>query len=328
MGLLDRADEKKFISPAEEQPHELDELGKSLLDRIQRIPAGAHVPYTALSLLRAYGSFQAGTFFKLENENYLSCASVGLGIKKLSVPCSMVFTPGRASLKFFNFSPEEKQALGFLDRSMNLWCFPMDNGEPWNAVLIIQCIECQTLNLQNLSLLLDAILDIVHPITGKKMQTEPEIISETHIVVELEPEIIGGADDENAETGQQSTGIEESAETPDVISDVIVEPGQINSEDHHSLLADLEEHFQGNESLDGLIIDIPAELQDEESKGLNKIRTMTSHFAMLRLLSPGRILLLFPQSYDRELIAHRLSQSLKAQVLLTLMQKITAKPWS
>ena len=136
------------------------------------------------------------------------------------------------------------------------------------------------------------------------------------------------ADDENAETGQQSTGIEESAETPDVISDVIVEPGQINSEDHHSLLADLEEHFQGNESLDGLIIDIPAELQDEESKGLNKIRTMTSHFAMLRLLSPGRILLLFPQSYDRELIAHRLSQSLKAQVLLTLMQKITAKPWS
>ena len=328
MGLLDAAENKNHNFPEDhtvtEDPQQLDEAGITLRDRILRIPEGSHKAYTALSLIRAYGAFQSGTFFLLEEGSYNSYASVGLGIKKFAFTLNQIFSQEKISVSYFKFSTEEKQAMDFLDPGMDLWCFPLDRNQPWGAVLLLECGGAPSFNPKKLSLLLNAIQKIIHPgmeniepeatviaeeipETGVETVQEPE--TDTHIVIEPLPELLSEQEipDEPVTAGEP---------------DVIVEPMQSTTPEKHSrLLTIMEEYFQGNDSLDGLLIKMPAELLDEETNGFNKIQSMVAHFAIIETIFPGCFLLLFPEHYDCNLIAHRLKNSLKADIPITFNAK-------
>ena len=128
MGLLSKAEGiKKPVEIAMGIPdkdsaetQELDERGKALIGRILRIPPGPAVPYTALSLLKAYGSFQAGICFALENGSYINYTSVGLGIDKITIPKERIYSPERASSVYFQFSAKEKPEINLLDTTLDL----------------------------------------------------------------------------------------------------------------------------------------------------------------------------------------------------------------
>jgi hypothetical protein len=70
--------------------HEPDEMGKALRDRILRLSRKKTSPYTALSLLKAYGSFQIGICFFPRGEIYYNYASVGLGVEKITLPRKVI----------------------------------------------------------------------------------------------------------------------------------------------------------------------------------------------------------------------------------------------
>jgi hypothetical protein len=79
----------------------------------------------------------------------------------------------------------------------------------------------------------------------------------------------------------------------------------------------LEQYHSSNSSIGGMIIEIPEDLRKlEDKEGIKKISSMVSHFAMAEELSSGRCLVLFPESLDRELIAHRLKNNLGTDIPL------------
>ena len=71
----------------------------------------------------------------------------------------------------------------------------------------------------------------------------------------------------------------------------------------------LEQYFKSNSSAEGIIVNV---IKD----GLKKISAMVSHFAVVEELPSGRSLILFSNSYDRDLIAHRLKKNLDAEIPL------------
>jgi len=91
------------------------------------------------------------------------------------------------------------------------------------------------------------------------------------------------------------------------------EGGQINSFGiHEGLEGILDEYYKMNSSIGGVIIDIP---KKSKSK-IKKLSSMVSHFATVEELSSHRYLVLFPESLDQELIAHRLKNSLGNEIPL------------
>jgi len=170
MGLLSKAEgKKKSIGITEkdsdgtvseiplktsQESQELDEKGKALRNRILRMSPGPSVPYTALSLLKVYGSFQAGICFLLNNGFYLNYTSVGLGVEKISIPQDKIYIPERALKSYFQFSDEQKQEIKIMDSILYLWGFPLDEEKPWNAVLILGCTDLSSFNPEKISLIL------------------------------------------------------------------------------------------------------------------------------------------------------------------------------
>ncbi|MDR0313569.1 MAG: hypothetical protein LBI14_08220 [Treponema sp.] len=155
MGLLSKALEKK-------NSWELAELAKPIRDRILRIKPGADIPYTALSLLKVYGSFKVGACFSLEGQTYISYTSVGLGVKKISIPAYILFNPESSSKKYFKFDREDKTGIAFLDGEYELWCFPLDKEEPWNVIIIIEPAGLPSFSPLVISIVLDAVKNIIY----------------------------------------------------------------------------------------------------------------------------------------------------------------------
>ena len=128
MGLLAKAS----------QIFELDNTVEKIINRISRIPKELNSPYNTLYLLKIYCSFESGICLSLENDNYVEYTSVGLGVGKKTVLENLVFSEERSTLPCFEFSDaEEKRKLNLMDHSTDIWCFPFDEAQPWNAVLII-----------------------------------------------------------------------------------------------------------------------------------------------------------------------------------------------
>ena len=336
MGLFTRAEEKNIPdnssdSPIEIQPEvndivlELDEAGQTLRSRILRIPPGANVPYTALSLLRAYGSFRAGICLYLEDDLYRSYASVGLGLEKINFPSNDIFFPEKSVEKYFRLDPPEKTVFNFMDPEMDLWCFPLDNEKPWGAVLLLGCIPSAEFDPKSLSLILDGIQEIINPRIklNRKPEPEPEPAEqppESEPEPAPEPELVEHLSPEPAlepvEQLPPEPAPELAAQEPLPEPDIIIEPMQIITGNQSDLLTILEQYHLGNEEYDGFLIDIPAEYKNNEAEGVNKIKSMVSHFALAEQIAPGRCLILMPKSSDRDLIIHRIKNSLNTGIPL------------
>jgi hypothetical protein len=159
MGLLTKA--------AGKTTPELDEMGKALLDRIRRLPPRKTTPYTALSLLKAYGSFHAGLCLSLQKENYISYASIGMGIEKISIPWEKLYSPEKAGEPFIKLSGGIDIGKKSGGENFCCWVFPLDGESPWSALILLGDNDNPLFNPESLRQIIQGAPEIFSPQVDK-----------------------------------------------------------------------------------------------------------------------------------------------------------------
>ncbi|MDR2258829.1 MAG: hypothetical protein LBE14_06745 [Treponema sp.] len=257
MGLLSKAGVK--VSP------ELDEMGKVLRDRIRRLPATNTSPDTALSLLKAYGSFHTGICFFLSGEFYESYASSGAGTKKIKIPKNHITAP--AGKKGFCRLDYPELFSGPAIPRGNLWVFSLDNESPRKRFLLIT--------------------------EDGNSPFHPELMAA--LLSEIRGSLI----------------------PPDRIA--APPPAKANhpaGQSREEIARGLRQYHTNHPSFQGILLEPPRKERGEAKNGFTeRVSRMVSSFGSVFPLPPGNCLVLFPETIDRELLAHRLSKSLDSQVL-------------
>ena len=77
----------------------------------------------------------------------------------------------------------------------------------------------------------------------------------------------------------------------------------------HGLECILEQYFKTNSCAGGIVV-------NSTKEEVKKIPPMVSHFALAEELPSGRCMILFSESFDQDLIAHRLKENLGAEIPL------------
>jgi hypothetical protein len=169
MGLLSKADPSNRAAANDSKVPELDEMGKALRDRIRRLPPKKSSPSTALSLMKAYASFQAGICISISGGVYYSYAAVGLGMEKVSIKKEMIYSPQTASQDYFKLE-SGLSSLGIPFR--DVWVFPLDKASPWYSALILFSDGSLLFNPDIIVLILKGIQDIINPQIDRVIQRE------------------------------------------------------------------------------------------------------------------------------------------------------------
>ncbi|MDR2393093.1 MAG: hypothetical protein LBD93_02900 [Treponema sp.] len=124
----------------------LDDKGKKLRDRILRIAEKGTTPYTALSLLKTYGSFQCGICLYLTEGKYMGYASVGLGIDRTVIPAEgfplelsgLVPPEDPAQRKgYYKIGSPALLSIMSIDLHAVIWAFPLDDEQPCRYILLL-----------------------------------------------------------------------------------------------------------------------------------------------------------------------------------------------
>ena len=191
MGLLTKALAAASVEAGQEADVSLDEMGEALSERIRRLPKKTTTPYTALNLLKAYGSFQSGACLSLNNGIYSSYASVGFGIAKISIPQENIWSKEKTQEKYFKFFTGWEALLKTAEDGFDYWIFPLDgpashgDPEPWEGVLMLGVLQSSGFNPKSVSAIVSRIADKLYIQGARKEPKKPGIKS-----AELTAEVI------------------------------------------------------------------------------------------------------------------------------------------
>jgi hypothetical protein len=152
MGLLSKAAADSFSAG-------LDEMGKAFCSRLlSLVPDGSRAE-TAISLLKAYGSFQAGSCLFLRGEIYNAYASTGMGNSVvLFSRDGLRAVPGK---KYYsvNYTPEKPGA------SLRFWAFPLPSplGEAFPRAILMVGEDQNSFNAENIEAVLEKTGEVFLP---------------------------------------------------------------------------------------------------------------------------------------------------------------------
>ena len=305
MGLLSRVDgvaKGKAAVNTDNDSVVLDEMGKALKERIQRLPSKRSTPYVTLSLLKAYEAFQTGACLALQNDSYHSCASVGLGLSEIKIPLEKIWLPERAPDKYFPTDALPDADIGASQKGLAYWCFPLKSdsvgAKPWNAIIIIGA-EDPSFNPRPIAAVLEDISDKLI-LQAVEDETENEPAQENAVSAEKaeEPEEITTLDSDLEEA-------EEAAETESVPDDSL------------TLKERIENFHRDHSSFNCIVLDLPEAANDEEKEKFSgRVSEIVNLTGTVVPLPSGCPLILLPSEADEELITHRLSKTLKTKALL------------
>jgi hypothetical protein len=276
--------------------HELDDAGKALRDRLIRLGAKKSSAYTALSLLKGYSSFKIGACLDLNDGVYKSYAIVGLGITRLSLSLAGLLHEDQAFLKI---PDSELTDLKFAGAGMNVWIFALDDSDPCKCLLLAAEEDGSAFNPETIALILAETNEVFFP-SAAAIETAPESFDlelPGEAAAETETEVREAPDPEVLEPELAAELPEETAASP---------------EETRSKIA---EYQRSNTVVQGILLDIPGR---ERKAGLSFARQVALAVGALGLsfvIPSGRILVLLPPRFDRELFAHRLSTSFATEVL-------------
>jgi hypothetical protein len=82
-----------------------------------------------------------------------------------------------------------------------------------------------------------------------------------------------------------------------------------------ALADEIRRYHKGCASFQGIVLESPRGDGETKTDFTEKVSRMVSSFSSVFPLSRGNCLMLFPETMDRELLAHRLSKSLTVRVL-------------
>jgi hypothetical protein len=274
----------------------LDEPGKALRDRLIRLGAKQSSAYTALSLLKGYGSFKIGACLDLNGDVYKSYALVGLGITKLSVSLVDLLKEDQA---FARIPHPESLDLNFLNPEMDLWLFALDDFDPCRRVLLAAEEKGSSFNPETIGLILSETNELFFPSAtpdlvpeGFDLELPDEAETEAEMEIWEEPEQQAAPQDEIAESAFPAEHPEETVE---------------------GTRAKIAGYQNSNAVFQGILLEIPG--GGAGYSFAKQAATMVGVLGLTFAVPSRRILILIPPQFDRELIAHRLSISFATEVL-------------
>ena len=305
MGLLSRAANTTFnkqdptAAKAPPEDVQIDEMGKALRERIMRLPVETHTPHTVLNLLKAYSSFQTGLCLLLKNGVYTSYASVGLGVDKISIPQENIWSEERAAQPYFKYESDTGKNLEIKSagEGMEYWVFPLDNSksaspEPWEGIMILGVPEITKVN------------------TGFDPRSVSAILAGNTDKLFLKPD-----NDEPENNEDEPENFEPQNNVPEAEPEA--DYTESNSGDNPSVEERIKKYHQVYADFNCILLEIPDNATEEEKmKFCNKVSDMVNTSGTVIPLPEGRPLILLPKLIDRELIAHRLSRSFNARLLM------------
>jgi len=259
----------------------LGEMEKALCSRLLSLQADSIRPETAISLLKAYGSFQAGLCLSLRKGSYSTYASVGTGAatKFVFSQDALNQIPGK------NYYTVNHELSGEFPPSLQLWAFPLTPAETGFPLAILAVATDQ-----------------------KAFQCEAieAVIRKTREVFLPPPGFTGNIPTSDV-AGKTTVGKTAAAktETPKA-------GGLLNRISRKTIL---EKNVM--ESLDsrqgtsqGFIIEA---LQYSSGGFSGRIFSMVSGFGTAQPLTPGRCLVLFDSAQDGDLIARHLAKTVSGK---------------
>jgi hypothetical protein len=307
----------------------LDDSGKALRDRLIRLGAKQSSAYTALSLLKGYGSFKIGACLDLNGDVYKSYALVGLGITKISVPLAELQSaegllqapagllqsaegllqspdglpqPLKGLLKddqaFVRIPRPETLDLNFLTPDMDLWLFALDDFDPCRRVLLAAVERGSAFNPETIGLILAETNELFFP------SAAPDLLPEG-FDLELPPE--------EAETAMEAEPEIREEPAPRIETAEPALPAEPSEETVEGTRAKIAEYQHSNAVFQGILLEIPG--GGAGYSFAKQVAVMVGVLGLSFAVPSRRILILVPPRFDRELIAHRLSLSFATEVL-------------
>ncbi|MDR1247856.1 MAG: hypothetical protein LBK63_01000 [Treponema sp.] len=274
----------------------LDDPGKAFRDRLIRLGAKKSSAYTALSLLKGYGSFKIGACLDLNNNVYKSYALVGLGITKLSVSLAGLLQEDQAFAKIPN---PESLDLNFFNPEMNLWIFALDDFDPCRRLLLLAEEKGSSFSPETIGLILAETNELFFP------SAIPDLAPEG-----FDLELPEGA---KTEADQEFREEPEQALQPEIAEPAL--PAEYSLETIEGTRAKIAEYQQSNGVFQGILLEIPGGGAKPGYSFAKQVATMVGVLGRSFAVPSRRILILIPPRFDRELIAHRLSTSFATEVL-------------
>jgi hypothetical protein len=275
---------------------ELDEAGKALRDRLIRLGSKQSSAYTALSLLKGYGSFKIGACLDLQSDGaYKSYAIVGLGIAKLSISFTGLLQEDRP---FVKISKPDSLDLKFVSPEMNLWIFALDDFDPCRRVLLAAEESGSAFNPEAVGLIISETNEVFFPSTASADPASEgfdlELPGETEVRASPEP-------DSESEHTEPAVSAEFSEETMETAEETI---------------AKIMDYQRSNAVFQGIMLEIPGHGKASGYSFVKQVAIMVGSLGVAFALPSRRVLILLPPRFDRELIAHRLSTSFATETLL------------
>ncbi|MDR1904580.1 MAG: hypothetical protein LBQ88_20135 [Treponema sp.] len=271
MGLLSKA--------VARNPNEAAWKQDAFWERLQRITPSRSAPYTALSLFKAYNICNVAICLALEDERYVSYATVGLRMRQISIPRTEIQrNSGAGGTPYHPFKIETSPALKQLGQNAVFWAFPLDCGTPNRYLLLVREEEQTEIDAHAIELVLNHTRGIFIIPKGS-VQDEPAV-SES-----LVEELRGGNRDISGQGEAVEKGIDQFQETYPAFY--------------------------------GIVIEAPSGLDSQaKDKFKDEVAGMVNLFGTALSLSAYMVLVLLPAAKDGELIAHRLSNSFNTKILL------------
>ncbi|MDR2095209.1 MAG: hypothetical protein LBP76_06790 [Treponema sp.] len=130
MGLLSKAAARNPDEAAWEQD--------AFSERLQRIAPSRSAPYTALSLCKAYKVCEVGICLALEDDRYVSYATVGLGMRQVSIPFTEIGDAGAGKTPSQSFKIATSPTLKCLYGNVVFRAFPLDDNTPHRYLLLVR----------------------------------------------------------------------------------------------------------------------------------------------------------------------------------------------
>jgi len=319
-------EEAQAESASQKTKFPLDEMGKALSERIKRLPHNSSTPYTALSLLKAYGAFQSGVCLTLKDGVYTSYTSVGLGVDKISIPRGKIWSEEKSQLRYYKHDAGESLGIHASHEKPGYWIFPLDSdenhSEAWEDIVILGVPDHagvnSTFNPETISAIIPEIIDkLVLRINHSFYHPAGNLNSSDHG---------GQVEQATAEKGSVEQGsteqgsMEKSSMEPGSMEQGSMEHGSMEhgstesgQNELESLKEKIADYHRIHNDFGCILLDVP---EPAEKAGFCKeVSKMLSMTGTVFPLSNGRSMILLPKKLDRELIAHRLSASLKSKIL-------------
>ena len=310
-------EEAQAESASQKTKFPLDEMGKALSERIKRLPHNSSTPYTALSLLKAYGAFQFGICLTLKDGVYTSYTSVGMGVDKILIPRGKIWSEEKSALHFYKHDAGESLGIHASHDNPGYWIFPLEfsdrtPGEPWEDVIILGVPDHggvnSAFNPESIAAIIPEIIDklvlrIHHHFSQPVAAPDSsEYISREQMEQTAIEQISAEQDSAEQSSAEQSPSEQGSSES-----------GQNEAESLKEKIAD---YHRIHNDFNCILLDIPESANEEEKAGFCKtVSKMLSMTGTVFPLANGRPLILLPKKLDRELMAHRLSASLNSKIL-------------